>query len=305
MEKKTHYIGTTGLILATFFWGAEFVVEKDVLALISPNYSNAIRFGSASIICTFFLFQKVKKIKIQDIINGSITGIFMGVGFAFQTMGLSTIGAGENALICSAYILIIPLAEWAIFKDYPGNHTFFCAVLVLIGVYLVTYDPDINSFSFDAGELLTLISAFFYTGAIISINYFSSKTDPAILTLIQFYTTTFIALFLALLIEKRPVQFNGLLIVEFIYLIIFATIGAQMLMNFCIKYVSSSAAGMIFSTEFLFAIVLGVIFLKEKTGLLFWIGAALMLGAITFYQYREIKNKQEEVIEFPTSYKIR
>jgi len=49
--------GLMGLLLASFFWGAEFVIEKDVLSAVEPNYSNAIRFAAASLICTFYFFR--------------------------------------------------------------------------------------------------------------------------------------------------------------------------------------------------------------------------------------------------------
>lgn len=287
MLKNKKLIGIAGLILASFFWGAEFVVEKDVLSSVSPNYSNAIRFAIASMICTVFFIHQIKKMTLEDLTNGCITGGFMGFGFAFQTMGLNTINAGENALLCSSYILMIPFAQWIFLKKKPGMNTFVCATIALTGVFLISSNGNIAEFSFSIGEIYTLIGAIFYSGAIITISRLSLKTDSRLLTLLQLYIIAVISIIFAILLEKAPTQFTASLVVEFIYLILFATIGAQILMNLCIKYVTSSTAGMIFSTEAFFATVLGVIILKEVTGLALWIGTFLIIGSIIFIQIEE------------------
>ncbi|MGI6732489.1 MAG: EamA family transporter [Anaerovoracaceae bacterium] len=46
----------------------------------------------------------------------------------------------------------------------------------------------------------------------------------------------------------------------------------------------SSLAGIIFSTEALFAAILGIIFLKEPPTLNLWIGVFLIVGSIVSYQ---------------------
>ena len=284
MTERSKTLGIIGLLLASFFWGAEFVVEKDVLSIMGANYSNAIRFIIASIICTVAMMPSVKKISRSDIRNGIITGCLMGFGFAFQTMGLGFTNAGENALLCSAYILIIPFAEWMILKKNPGKRIIFYAVIAMIGIAFISYDPTMKIWSFSVGEILTLSGALFYAGAIISIDHLAAETDSRIMSLIQFYVISIISVLFAFTFEKVPSGITMITVFEFIYLILFATIGAQLLMNYCIRFVSSSAAGIIFSSEAIFAAVLGILILKEPSGAMLWIGIILIIGSITFYQ---------------------
>lgn len=300
MSEKNRILGITGLLIASLFWGAEFVVEKDVLGVVDANYSNAIRFAFAGLICTVYYRSKLKLLKMQDIKNGVITGLFMGFGFAFQTMGLQTINAGENAILCSAYILILPFIEWGYLKKNPGARVFIYAIIAMMGIFLISFDGALSLWSFSKGELLTLCGSFFYAIAILTINCFSEKTDPGMLTLMQFYVITLLSVVFAFAFEQPPAHFTLWLAGEFTYLIIFATIGAQMLMNFCIKYVTSSAAGIIFSTESVFAAILGVLFLNEAGSKFLWIGMAMVIGTNILFQTgfpKSPKNLPKEILK--------
>ncbi len=302
MAERVKILGVIGLTTASFFWGAEFVVEKDVLSIMGANYSNAIRFFLASMICTLAMAPRLRAIRKKDTANGIVSGIFMGFGFAFQTMGLSFINAGENALLCSAYILIIPLVEWLLFKKNPGYRAFVYALIAMGGIAMISYDPAMKIWSFSTGEFLTLGGSIFYAGAIISIDRFSAETDSRILSLIQFYVIAVISILFALLLEEPPAQVTGITVIEFLYLIFFATIGAQLLMNYCIRFVSSSAAGIIFSTEAVFAAILGIVFLHEPSTIFLWFGMALIVGAITLYQARmskKLTKKQSAFVAVP------
>jgi drug/metabolite transporter (DMT)-like permease len=54
-------------------------------------------------------------------------------------------------------------------------------------------------------------------------------------------------------------------------------------MNHCIRFVSSSAAGIIFSSESIFAAVLGILILGEPSNLYLWAGIILIVGSIALY----------------------
>ena len=296
MAGKNRMLGIAGLLVASLFWGAEFVVEKDVLGAVDANYSNAIRFAIASLICTLYFIPRFKTLTVKDVGNGLVTGLFMGLGFAFQTMGLKTTGAGENAILCSAYILILPFLEWICLKKNPGLRVYIYAIIAMTGIFLISYDGSASAWSFSKGEILTLCGSLFYAVAILTINRFSERTDPGMLTLMQFYVITVLSAVFAIAFEQAPTRITLHLAGEFAYLILFATIGAQMLMNFCIKYVTSSAAGIIFSTESIFAALMGMIFLNESGSWFLRLGMVLIIGTNILYQtgFPGTRKKQTE-----------
>ena len=55
---------------------------------------------------TVFRLKSIKKI---DVIGGVLAGIFLFIGFSFQTIGMQYTTASKNAIITSTYVLLVPL----------------------------------------------------------------------------------------------------------------------------------------------------------------------------------------------------
>ena len=117
--QQANRIGILALILAAVFWGGEFVVEKDVLSHIEPNWSNTIRFFITGVFSLIVWRKDFRTASRTDWKKGLVSGGLMGLGFAFQTMGLETINAGVNAFLSAAYILVIPFFLWIAEKKTP------------------------------------------------------------------------------------------------------------------------------------------------------------------------------------------
>lgn len=56
----------------------------------------------------------------------------------------------------------------------------------------------------------------------------------------QTYVISLISLLFALILEKPPLSVNGIIVIQFIYLILLSSMAAQLLMNWGMQYVSSS-----------------------------------------------------------------
>ena len=81
-------IGVTCLIVSALLWGGEYVVAKDVLDVIPPNWSNAIRAFFTTVFAVIIWRKHFKEAKLQDWIRGLVCGLFFGMGSALQFMGL-------------------------------------------------------------------------------------------------------------------------------------------------------------------------------------------------------------------------
>lgn len=273
--------GTAALILAALFWGGEFVVEKDVLFYIEPNWSNTVRFFITGAFSLIIWRGEFKAASLSDWKKGIISGGLMGLGFAFQTMGLETINAGVNAFLSAAYILAIPFMIWFIEKKRPAVLVFCSALIAITGVICMSQaDFSIHDLHMGKGEILTLIGSVCYAGGIVSVDYYAQEMDGKLLAGMQFIATFFISLIMALCFEEPPDMFSGKIVLEFVYLIIFATLFAQLLFTYGMKYVSSGKAGIIFLLESVSALILGIVFLDEKVYLIQIVGSLLIITAI-------------------------
>ena len=293
MNKKI--AGITALLAASLIWGTAYIVLKDVLTILPPNYANTVRFGVGGLLFTAVFFKKASKINRLDLKGGIITGMLIGFGNAFQTMGLVSISVAVNAFLGATYVIMIPFIVWAMTKKAPAKRIFICALIVIAGTVLLSSNGDFSGIGFSYGEILTLIAAVFYGFAIISIGSYSDKIDFMVLAIIQAYTAALLSIVIAAILEEPPdIVISGTLAAQFLYISIFATVGAQVLMNFGIKNVSAVQAGIIFPTESVFAMILGVIFLKETVSPSMLFGCLLIVTGVIITEL-EPKDRRDKI----------
>ena len=150
-----------------------------------------------------------------------------------------------------------------------------------------------GEFSMGKGEMLSLMSAFCYAGAIVTADCFTRKTSVSLITGMQFIFAFAVALIMALTLGEPLPSFDIVstpIVIEFIYLIIFGTFFTQLLFTFGVKYASASQAGVIFPLESVSATVFGCMFLHEMMQRVQIAGSILILLSIIISSVEFKKN---------------
>lgn len=280
-KHSTELKGTIALIAAALFWGIEFVVEKDILFYYGANWSNTIRFAAASLVFLFVWRGKFKTATVGDWKKGMISGAAMGMGYSLQTMGLQYTSPGVNAFLCSAYIILIPFLAWYVVKRRPQAWTFFSVIIAVFGVFFMsTTGLSLSDVHMGIGEILTLLGSFFYAAGIVSCDYYAKNMDTKLLAGMQCIGTLLVAVIMAAIFEPLPNYLNGKIVLEFIYLILFASMFTQVLFTYGMRYVPSHKAGLIFLIESSSAMILGWIFMHDPVIISQIIGGILIIIAI-------------------------
>ena len=65
--KKYSVLGKLALLAATLLWGTSFVVLKDTLALVPPNFLIALRFTGAGIFLAIIFWKRLLGVTKQMI----------------------------------------------------------------------------------------------------------------------------------------------------------------------------------------------------------------------------------------------
>ena len=91
--------------------------------------------------------------------NGLILGIFLFLGFSFQTVGLEFTSASKSGFITGTNLVILPFAQYFILKIKPGAENIIGALVVLIGLYILSEAFYIVP---NTGDLLTLLRSVFH-----------------------------------------------------------------------------------------------------------------------------------------------
>ena len=117
--------GSLMLLLTAIIWGTAFVAQSAGMEFIGPftfNFARSIVGGLALIpvIAGFKAFDKENKksdISLKNtIIGGIICGTVMFVASALQQCGIALTTAGKAGFITALYIVIVPIAEFFIYK---------------------------------------------------------------------------------------------------------------------------------------------------------------------------------------------
>ena len=281
-SKFTSIAASAGLLLAATIWGFSFVIVKDSLDYIGAFYMVAYRYTIASVVMSLIFIKKWKLLSRDYIRHGSLTGLFLFLAYATQTVGCDYTTAGKNAFLTTFYVIMIPILTWLLFKKRPRFYVFIAALMSLSGIGLLALGSGDKGFNI--GDLLTLICGIFFALHIIyTEKYNKAGGDPLFLTLLQFIFTAIAGWICAPFLEgsfPAATAFTGRVVLSMLYLGLLSTMVGFSLQNIGLKYVQSSIASLFLSFESVFGILFSTIFLHEVFTLKMFIGCTLIFLAV-------------------------
>ena len=72
------------MLLITLIWSGTFVIIKNALDEVPPFLYTGLRFALASLIGYALWFRSMRGITKKEVFQGSVLGIFFGLGFLSQ-----------------------------------------------------------------------------------------------------------------------------------------------------------------------------------------------------------------------------
>ncbi len=256
------------LILCCASWGITFPIIKAVMIELreqSPNGSSLFfaswiqmaRFLLAGVIM-FFLTIHLKRPTALEIRQGLIIGFWGGIGMWLQADALAYTEASTSAFLTQCYCIFLPL--WVAFRDrrLPGKTTIIPVTLVLVGGAILA-GITADEFTLGRGELLTILSALFFTVQMLVIeNPKYTKNRGRSVSLIMFVGISII--FLPITFFAAPSLASVIIMGSSSSIIILITIvatvctvGSFWLMNAWQRHVTATEAGIIYTSEPVFA----------------------------------------------------
>src|SRR5690242_15460055 len=127
------------LVLVTFVWGATFVVIKDAVEQdATPLMFNFIRMLLATVTLAIVFYRELAHISAQALMAGAVTGIFLGLGYEFQTAGLRLTTASKSAFITGISVVLVPLFLILFWGRKIRIWTTLGVLSAVIGLFLLT-----------------------------------------------------------------------------------------------------------------------------------------------------------------------
>lgn len=272
------------LLFITAVWGGTFVVVKDALGHADPFTFLALRFALGGVVAAALAGRTLLR---PDVLKaGSILGVFLFAGYAFQTAGLVHTTESRSAFITGLAVVLVPVVSILVFRRYPKPPSVLGVAMALAGLYVLTGGLSRSAPASNEaeglllGDLLTLGCAVSFAFHIALTERFAPKLPVFALVAIQLWTVCILSLFALPLTGGPRVTWMGELLFAAAFTGVFASAMAIGLQTWAQARTTAVRAALIFSLEPVFAAALSYGLGREEPGPREYGGGALLIAAV-------------------------
>lgn len=265
------------LLLLAFFWGTTFPLVKIALDFCSPFLFLTIRFALGTLIIWVAYSKKISFMDMATIKAGIILGIFLFLGFGFQTVGLKYTAASKSAFITGLFVIMVPPLSVLIVKEKPKLFSLIGVILAISGLWLMTR-PKGSEFNF--GDLLTFLCAISFSFHVIYVQIYAKRFPFEKLVFVQLLTTSLLSIPSMFLLETAEFVYNHNLVSAILVTALFATALGISIQNRMQKDTTATKASVIYTMEPVFAGFFSYLILGEVLGSAGMLGAGLILSGM-------------------------
>ncbi|MBG9980130.1 DMT family transporter [Facklamia sp. DSM 111018] len=287
--------GRIGLLIMAMIWGSSFAFNELAMQSFTPYQLLALRYSIAAL-CLLVIFRtKILSAPFLVIKKGVLLGIVLYLAYIFQTVGLFYTSPTKNAFLTAFNVILVPFLAATVMKRKIKSYDYLGAIVTLVGIGVMSMTSRLAAFNL--GDLLTLISAFFFAWQILFSDMFAKQEDPLVINSIQMITAAFLANVVAL-IEGQTFDFsNHQSNMTVIYLAVFCTMIAFLLQTYSQQFTSETEAVLIMSLESIFGMFFSILIVKDYPTIRTLIGAMLIIGGVLIVELVPLARKNKVFIK--------
>ncbi|WP_224364285.1 DMT family transporter [Hyalangium versicolor] len=275
-ERRSRLQAEGALVALTVMWGTTFVVVKDALAHADPFSFLAMRFGVGASVLSVLTGRQL--LAPSNLRRGAVLGVFLFLGFALQTVGLTDTTPSRSAFITGMYVLLVPLVMLALFRRVPRASSLLGVVLSAVGLYYLT-GAEVGSEGLSRGDLLTFGCSVAYAFHISFTDRYAPKEGVNALVAVQLWVVALLSVACLPLVEVR-VAWTPAFIGAVLFCGVFASALALGVQTWGQARSSAVRVAIIYSLEPVFAGVFSVAIGYEKLGVREWVGGLLIILSV-------------------------
>lgn len=286
------------LLLVVAVWGATFTVVKDSLQDASPLLFNLLRMTLAFLLLAAINHRQLRRVSRTQLIYGTLAGIFLGIGYQFQTVGLAWTSPAKSAFITGLVVVFVPFLAAIPFPGKPVRIPKLSdvagAVLAFVGLFLLTTPPHTTNadlfHNIGRGDLLTLVCAVAFAAHLLTLDRASKSLDAGLLATLQIGVA---ALLMTLTLPILPgiyLHLSGRLVLAFLITAVFATAAAFTIQSWAQQHLQPTHTAVLLTMEPVFAWLTSLLFLHENLSRRSIKGAGLILAGIMILELTPILN---------------
>lgn len=274
------------LLLVSAMWGISFVWMKDILDQQDVYSFLVSRFLVAALFMILIKPQVIRLMNKALIIKGLLTGMALGSGYIFQTLGLDRTTPAITGFITGLYVVMTPLFAFIFLKERLTIAMSIYIAVAVVGLAVLS----VEGWSVGVGELLVLASAALFALHIILLGAWSKNFDAYALTVVQLIGCAILA--------AVPASINGYssppdvqVWSVVIFTAVFATAFAFVVQTWSQARISTTKVAVILTMEVVFAAIFSFLYGMEPFTLRLAIGGGLVLFAMLAIVQPRVSNK--------------
>ncbi|WCN38524.1 DMT family transporter [Aneurinibacillus uraniidurans] len=267
---KKSILADSILLTVTFIWGATFVVVQNAIAVLPPLTFNAVRFFMAAVFLFGFLLvfyrSQLAQINARLLGAGILLGIWLFLGYAFQTVGLLYTTSAKAGFITGLSVVLVPMFALLILKQKPRIPAVLGVLVATVGLYFLTMGDAV---AVNRGDILIFFCAVSFALQIIFTGRYAPHFPSLALACVQIFVVSVLSGISALILENwqaalslktfsTPTVYIALLVTA-----IPATALAFLAQTECQKFTTATRVALIFAMEPVFAAATAYFFNDE------------------------------------------
>ena len=291
------------LLFVVFIWGVTFVMVQNAISFLEPFSFNAVRFLIAFLFLLIPYFLALHKngdlFNKETMLAGLHIGIWLFLGYAFQTKGLELTTPAKTGFITGLSVVMVPVFSLVLLKLKLSRNTVLGVFAATFGLYLMAF---VDRSAVNAGDLLVFLCAISFAMQIITTARYA-KTLPALpLTLMQIGTVSLLSFLFALLFDenysvvfKAEVMLKTEVWTALLVTSVLATAFAFFAQTHFQAYTTPTRVALIFSMEQVFAALTSYIWIDEKLTVASLTGCGFIFTGMILAELPQRKSIPNEV----------
>ena len=272
------------LVIASLLFGVTFVVVKDAVAVYPPLSFVAWRFLVGGAMLAVLAVPRGRVLWRDGLVAGGDRDAgrrrrglgVLWAAFALQTVGLTTTGASNSALITGLYVVLTPFVVAASRRRPPRPWVVIGTVIAFVGLVLLAFD---DTFRLGRGDFLTVLCALGFAIHIAFLAVAAPRHAIVPFTAVQLLTVGVLGFVPAVIVETAPLP-TGSVLATIVLTGVGVSALAFLLQVWAQTRITPERTAVILTLEPVFGLLAGVILLGERLDLRRWAGALLILVAI-------------------------
>jgi drug/metabolite transporter (DMT)-like permease len=269
------------LVLVTAVWGATFVMIKRALDDVSPMLFNAVRMSLAAVLLALVYARQLRQTTRSALRAGLTVGIFLWLGYEFQTGGLVHTTPSKSAFLTAVSVVLVPLFLAVIFhrKRIP-RWTLIGVGVAFLGLYLLTIPAREGFSGVNVGDILTIGCAVAFAFHIILLGRATAENRFEQIAVLQTATAAALMLLSVPILEAPRVVWSQQLVVAIVVTGALGTAAAFSIQAWAQQFTPPTHTALIFSLEPVFAAITSYLVLGERLGWRGTVGAVLIVAGV-------------------------